>query len=165
MDNADKKGLIEAALFISSEPLSAAKLAHIVGIEPARVREYLAELREDLERDGRGIELAKVGTGYEFRVRPEYMNKISHLTPYSDLTRGQLKALAIIAFKQPVTQSDIVKTIGNRTYEYIKYLEQRKLIKSQRWKRTKKLATTEEFNRYFGINSKNLNKLKKQIIK
>jgi segregation and condensation protein B len=47
-----------------------------------------------------------------------------------------------------------VKTIGNRAYDYIKELELRGLIKTEKAGRTKILILTEEFMRYFGVSSR-----------
>ncbi|MFB6215557.1 MAG: SMC-Scp complex subunit ScpB, partial [Candidatus Aenigmatarchaeota archaeon] len=98
-----------------------------------------------------GIELFKSPQGYELRVKPDYIDHVSHLTPYSDLSRGPLKVLALVAFRGPIKQSTIVKIIGNRAYSYIKELEDRELIRSEKHKRTKKLEITKEFKDYFGI--------------
>ena len=88
------------------------------------------------------------------------------MTPYQDLSRGLLKVLAIVAYKQPVTQSDIVKVIGNRTYDYVKTLTQKGLIKSIKHGRTKALVPTKEFANYFGVeNIEDLKSLFKEMNK
>jgi segregation and condensation protein B len=69
-----------------------------------------------------------------------------------------LRVLAIIAYHQPIKQSDIVKVIGNRTYEYVKELEERGLIKVEKKSRTKTLSTTPHFEDYFGINKDQVRK-------
>lgn len=150
----ETKPLVQAALFISSEPLELEKLEEITGSGRKEVRQSLEEIRNDFQRDDQGVELFKSPKGYEFRVKPKYLDEVSHLTPYSDLSRGPLKVLALVAFRGPIKQSTIVKIIGNRAYSYIKDLENRKLIKSEKHKRTKKLEITQEFRDYFGIEEK-----------
>lgn len=146
--------LVEAALFISSNPLDVNSLKDISEIEKDDIKEALEDIREKFEDESHGIELFKSPRGYQFRVKPDYLEEVSHLTPYSDLTRGQLKVLALVAFKGPIKQSNIVKIIGNRAYSYIKDLEQQKLVRSEKHKRTKKLEITQEFKNYFGIEEK-----------
>jgi segregation and condensation protein B len=61
--------------------------------------------------------------------------------------------LALVAYKQPITQSQIVKVIGNRAYDYVKILEQRGMIRTEKHSRTKALIATKEFANYFGLES------------
>ena len=65
-----------------------------------------------------------------------------------------LKVLSLAVYKKGITQSEIVKTIGNRAYDYIKDLVARGLIKTEKFGRTKRLDLTEEFMRYFGVSSR-----------
>ena len=70
-----------------------------------------------------------------------------------------LRALAIIAYHQPISQSDIVKVIGNRTYDYVKDLEKKGLVKCERKSRTKMLSITPHFEEYFGKKGEDMKKL------
>jgi len=149
--NENTEAVVEAALFISSGPLSVRKLKRISGSEKKDVKESLESIRKRFSEDGHGVELFETNEGYELRVKPEYLEDVSHLTPYSDLSRGQLKVLALVAFKGPIKQSNIAKIIGNRAYSYIHDLERKRLIKTEKHKRTKKLEITDEFKNYFGI--------------
>ncbi len=149
---ADKtEPLIESALFISSSPLSVRRLKGLTNAEREEVKKSLESIRKKFSDGSHGIELCETTEGYELRVKPEYLEEVSHLTPYSDLSRGQLKVLALVAFKGPIRQSDIAKIIGNRAYSYIKDLEKRELIRTEKHKRTKKLEITNNFKSYFGI--------------
>lgn len=145
------EALIEAALFISSEPVTLRKLKKVSDVGKKEVEESLDEIGERFSQDFHGVELFESTEGYELRVKPEYLDDVSHLTPYSDLSRGQLKVLALVAFKGPIKQADIAKIIGNRAYSYIKDLEKKRLIRTEKHKRTKKLEITDEFKNYFGI--------------
>lgn len=145
------EAIVEAALFISSGPLSLQKLKGVSGAGKSEVRESLDNIRKKFSDESHGMELFESAEGYELRVKPEHLENVSHLTPYSDLSRGQLKVLALVAFKGPIKQSNIAKIIGNRAYSYIKDLENKELIRTDKHKRTKKLEITDEFKNYFGI--------------
>ncbi len=147
----ETEAIIEAALFISSGPLSIRELKKISGSDESDIKDSLEGIRKKLSDESHGIELFKSVEGYELRVKPGHLDEVSHLTPYSDLSRGQLKVLALVAFKGPIKQSNIAKIIGNRAYSYIKDLENKKLIRTEKHKRTKKLEITDEFKNYFGI--------------
>ncbi|MBU5690344.1 MAG: SMC-Scp complex subunit ScpB, partial [Candidatus Aenigmatarchaeota archaeon] len=75
------------------------------------------------------------------------------------------RALGIIALKQPATQSDVVKIQGNKAYGYIKELEKRGLIKTEKFGRTRKLITTKEFERYFGKSINEIRQALQDVIK
>jgi segregation and condensation protein B len=107
--------------------------------------------RTEFQKDEHGIHILETSIGYQIRVKPELVSTVSNLTPYRDLGKGLLRVLALVAYKQPITQSEIVKVIGNRTYEYVKRLEERGLIKTMKHSRTKALVATKEFANYFGL--------------
>jgi len=147
---ANKKALIESALFMANEPLSLKELSQLIEDEKA-AKNIIEELKKELTREERGIILIESKDGYQLRVKPEYVPMVRHLTPYQDLNKGLLRVLALVAYKQPITQSEIVKVIGNRAYEYVKSLESRGLIRAVKQSRTKALIATKEFASYFGL--------------
>ena len=154
------KALLEAALFVSDKPLSLDRLSAMVGIDS---KEELKKLIEDLQKDfldfDRGIELLENPQGYELRVKPEYRERVARLAPFADLSDGLMRTLAIVAAKQPVKQSLIVKYQGNKSYNYIDQLEQKGLIKTEKYQRTKLVMTTPEFEKYFGTSSDDIKKM------
>ena len=157
----DKKALIEAALFMSAQPLSLKELSKIAGTNSEeKIKEILNKIKDEFDKENRGFELALLPGGYQFRVKQEFIDKVASLTPHSDLSEGMLRALGIIALKQPATQSDVVKIQGNKAYGYIKELEKRGLIKTEKFGRTRKLITTKEFERYFG---KSINEIRQAL--
>ncbi len=147
---ANKKALIESALFMANEPLSLKEIVQIAGDEK-EAKAAMEEIKKELAGEERGIILIESKEGFQLRVKPEYVPAVRHLTPYQDLNKGLLRVLALVAYKQPITQSEIVKVIGNRAYEYVKNLEGRGLIRSVKQSRTKALIATKEFASYFGL--------------
>ena len=147
----DKKALIEAALFVSETPLTINTLSKISGVEStSEIKAILDEIKRELEISSRGIELALTGEGYQFQVKDQLLDKVANLTTYSDISKGALRTLSLVALRQPILQSDIIKIQGNKAYNYIKSLEKKKLIRAEKAGRTKKINTTKEFERYFG---------------
>jgi segregation and condensation protein B len=152
-----KLGLLEAALFTTNEPLTYEELKKLLKVKEEEVEKFLSILREKYSNPDHGIELSEAG-GYRLVVKEEYIEQVSHLTPHADLSRGLLRVLSIIAYHEPIKQSDIVKVIGNRTYEYVRRLEERGLIKSEKKSRTKVLRTTSHFEKYFNVNKDEIRK-------
>ena len=157
----DKKALIEAALFVSETPLNIHTLSKISGITSTKeLKEILNQIKSELERDSRGIELALTGEGYQFQVKDHFLEKVADLTTHSDISKGALRTLGIVALRQPILQSNIIKIQGNKAYNYIKNLEKKKLIRTEKAGRTKKVQTTKDFERYFG---KSIDEIKEKL--
>ncbi len=143
--------LVEAALFMSSRPMSAEEISKITGVAPGSAEKILDVLSREYASEGKGVEIVRVPEGWEMRVRPELLPKVAHLTPYSDLRDGHKRTLALVAYREPLKQSEIVRIQGNKAYNYIKFLRRKGLVKSEKEGRTVKLSLTKEFERYFGL--------------
>ncbi len=160
----DKKALVEAALFVSEKPLSLEKLLSIATISEDEVKQIILKLKEELEKKDRAIDLVETPEGYELRLKPEYRDAVAGLAPFSDLSHGMMRTLAIVAVKQPIKQSLIVKYQGNKTYGYVVNLENKGLIKTEKSGRTKLITTTEGFEKYFGKSASEMKKFLKEKI-
>ena len=152
----NEKALVEAALFVSDKPLSIDKLSAMLKMDADEVKTYLIRLQTDYRVDDRGFELVETPEGYELRVKSEYRDRVARLAPFADLSEGMMRTLAIIAAKQPVKQSLIVKYQGNKSYAYIANLETKGLIKCEKFSRTKICTTTPEFEKYFGTSAEQI---------
>jgi len=158
----EKLALLEAMLFTTNEPLSIEEMQKILKIRKDSIEKMIKELKEKYEKNEHGIYLSDT-RGYKLNVKNEYLTQVSHLTPHADLSRGLLRVLSIIAYHEPIKQADIVKVVGNRTYEYTKELEERGLVVSEKKHRTKILKTTPHFESYFGARSSQIKKVLKNI--
>ncbi|MCD6477111.1 MAG: SMC-Scp complex subunit ScpB [Candidatus Aenigmarchaeota archaeon] len=148
------KPLIEAALFMSSDALSLEKMRKIFHKDVDLIKLTIDQLKKEYNNNiEKGMYILETAEGYQLKVKPEYLKYVATLTPHKDLSRGLLKVLALVAYKQPITQSQIVKVIGNRTYDYVKKLERKGLIRTVKSGRTKALIATKEFANYFGLQS------------
>jgi len=145
------KSAIEAALFMANEPVSIETLAKMFKTDSDQIIEIIEEFKKDFEESKHGVYLLESEKGYQIRVKPELAPLVRTLSPYKEFGRGLLRVLALVAYKQPITQAEVVKVIGNRTYEYVKRLEERGLIKTVKHSRTKALIATKEFANYFGL--------------
>jgi segregation and condensation protein B len=118
MNDIEKK--IEALLFISGEPLEIAKIAEIVEIDEEQLKEIIENLRMDYETNNRGLSLVvfdnKVQLATDQKVS-EVIEKYLQKTLKEDLTPAAVETLAIIAYKGPLTRSEIDNIRGvNSSY-------------------------------------------------
>ena len=153
-----KLALLEAVLFTTSDPVTFNELQKLLHARKNELEALLKALQDRYSQEGHGIRLSEIG-GFKLIVKQEYAEAVASLTPHADLTRGLLRVLSIIAYHQPIKQSDIVKVVGNRTYEYVKELEERGLIKVEKKARTKLLSTTLHFEEYFGAKAGELRRI------
>ncbi len=162
----NKKALLESALFVSDKPLSLQRLSGLVGVgSQEEIKELVEEMQQDLEKVDRGLELIETPEGYELRVKTEYRDRVARLAPFSDLSDGMMRTLAIVAVKQPVKQSVIVRYQGNKAYGYIAELEKKGLVKTEKYSRTKLVSTTPDFDKYFGKSSVEIKNILKEEAK
>ena len=146
------KGVVEAALFVSGENVSAERLGKICNLDPKLVKEFADGLVEEYSKRDGGIEVFKTGKAYGMRVKPEYEANVTPLIPETDMPKAMLKTLAMIAYEQPIKQSYLVKIRGNRIYDYMKKLEEMEFIERKEVGHTNIITTTSKFNKYFRIN-------------
>jgi segregation and condensation protein B len=149
MQSSDHKRLLEAALFMSPEPMTVEHLSKTAGVSSlGYLKGTLLELRD--EYAGRGFHLVETPEGWMFQVDNRFLDRVADLTPYSDLPEGQKRTLALVAYKEPITQSEVIRIQGNKTYAYIRSLSAKGLLRAEKHGRTKMLSLTQEFERYFG---------------
>ena len=157
----DKKALLEAALFVSDKAISPEKLSQITSIPVEEVKQLVKKLQDEAAKQERGVELVETPEGYEYRIKTEHRDKVAALAPFSDLGEGMLRTLAIVTVNQPVKQSVIVHYQGNKAYGYIEQLENKGLLKTEKFGRTKLVNTTDDFEKYFGKSTEELKKMLK----
>lgn len=158
MEKKEQKKLIEALLFLSEEPVKADRIATMLSISPNDAAKLTGELRQDLNDAGRGLQVIETAGGFQLGTRPElapYLEKAFSEDVSSNLTAAALEALAIIAYKQPVTRIEIESIRGVRCEHVLDNLIKRKLIKITGRKegpgRPLLYSTTPDFLKYFGL--------------
>lgn len=149
MTNDEHKTLIEAALFIAGRPLSLAELKELTKLDEPAINSLINEMSSDY--DSHSFKIMKNNDLFELRVKTEHSKKVMHLAPNQDFSRGLLQTLAVIAYKNPIKQSVVIKIRGNRCYDHMVELEKRGLIKREPWGHTNKISITNHFLEYFGL--------------
>ncbi|MCL2806810.1 MAG: SMC-Scp complex subunit ScpB [Coriobacteriia bacterium] len=118
MAQEDLYGVLEALLFVSDEPVSAAELAKIIEARPSEVDSALAFLAHRFADEERGIQLREVAGGWRLYSHPAYHEVIERYVASWDtrsLSQAALETLAVIAYHQPVTRSNInaIRGVGS----------------------------------------------------
>ena len=162
MSQENIKNIIEAALMVSTEPLSVTRILNLfeanktIEVERGDIRTALEELQGDFE--GRGIELVEVASGFRFQARDNYAAWVNHLFDERPprYSRALLETLAIIAYRQPITRGEIEEIRGvSVSSNIVKTLQERDWIKVVGHRdvpgKPALLATTKSFLDYFNL--------------
>ena len=158
MDNI--KYAIEGILFAAGEPVRAAKLAVVLEKTIDEVEAAVAELKEEYNNDHRGFNIIDISDGYQICSRPEYYTYIREILGEQrnqPLSNAAMEALAIIAYKQPVTRGMVERIRGVNSDGCVNRLYERGLIEEAgRLDAPGKpilYRTTDTFLRCFGLRS------------
>ncbi|MDD5496030.1 MAG: SMC-Scp complex subunit ScpB [Candidatus Omnitrophica bacterium] len=160
MDKERIKQVIEALLFVSDKPVSIEALKDVVKeVEHAEIRVYIEELNKEYASTNRSFAIKEIAGGFQMLTDPMYSKWISALykRPPDKLTGPALETLAIIAYKQPLTRSDIEVIRGVNVDGVLHTLEERNLIRTKGRVdapgRPILYGTTNEFLQHFGLKS------------
>lgn len=155
--------VLEAVFFVSGRFLSMQELISLSDLNPMVIRELISKLKERYEKEDSAIEIVEKNNLWKMDVRQEYVHMVNKLaTGSSEFTKAEQETLAIIAFKQPIKQSVIIKIRGNKAYEHINKFFGLNLIKKKKDGHTNILSLSDDFYDYFGVDESN--SLKKVVI-
>ncbi len=154
------KYAIEGILFAAGEPVNAAKLAAVLDAETEDIEKAVEDLKNEYNRDERGFNIIDIREGYQICSRPMYYAYIQEILGEQrnqPLSNAAMEALAIIAYKQPVTRGQIEKIRGVNSDGCVNRLYERGLIEEcGRLDAPGKpilYRTTDTFLRCFGLRS------------
>jgi segregation and condensation protein B len=163
------KVIVEALLFVTPEPMTAARISRTIGGTSARqVRKACKLLAEELDAQARSFELREVAGGYQFLTRPDfepYLRRFKKERDSARLSPAALETLAIIAYRQPIQRAEIENLRGVGCGPIMRTLMDKRLVKivgrSEDLGRPVLYGTTNEFLTHFGL--KNLSDLPRSL--
>src|SRR2546425_5699715 len=153
------KGILEAILFVSGEPLSVDRMLGVVeGVSRAELVSALQALKADYAVEGRGLQLVEVAGGFQIATRPDcapWIKRLERAKESARLSRSAMETLAIVAYKQPVVRAEIEQIRGVDSAGVLKTLLERRLIRIVGRKdapgRPIMYGTTRQFLQAFGL--------------
>lgn len=160
MNPEERKRIIEALIFASDVPLTYTRLKNVIGdITPEEFAADIEALENGFREEKHAFGIIQVAGGVQMRTDPEYSEWIKRLLSdrlRSRLSRPALEALAIIAYRQPITRADIERIRGVDCGGVLGTLMERGLVtvggRAATPGRPLLYTTTQDFLRYFGLN-------------
>jgi segregation and condensation protein B len=156
------ESVVEAVLFASDEPLSAPRLADIVGTNVKQLRKHIDDLNEKYKTNNNAFRVEQIAGGFQLLTLSGYNHWLKKLVRARDegtLSQAALETLAIIAYKQPIIRADIEAIRGVAAGDMIRNLMYKGLVKivgrAEVVGRPMLYGTTKKFLEIFGLNSLN----------
>ncbi|MBR4089455.1 MAG: SMC-Scp complex subunit ScpB [Mogibacterium sp.] len=158
--NKTMKSALETMMFMWGEPLEVKDAAEVLEADKNVVRELFRELQAEYEQEGRGIRIREVDDAFGFVTLADneiFLKKLCTPVRVRRLSQAALEVLAIIAYRQPVTRSEIDSIRGIKSERVIDGLIDKELVeisgRSEGVGRPLLYKTTKEFLKKFGFSS------------
>ena len=160
MKISDLEAIIESILFISSDAVALGDIADAIEMDKATTKAIISSMADRLVQEKRGIQIIEVDGAYQMTTAPwcfEYIKRIYMKAQRQALSQTLLETLAIIAYKQPITKSQIEEIRGVNSDHAVNRLVEKKLVcevgRLDSPGKPVLFGTTREFLRYFGFTS------------
>ena len=152
---------IEALLFVSPQPVSAATMADHLGVSLERVERAVAAIKNSFAK-GRGLTLLNLAGGWQMATAPDLADTVESFSAYLSmqrirLSRAALETLSVIAYNQPITMAEIEEIRSVRCDRVVETLLKNGLIdrprRENKRKSLRRYRTTNKFLEIFGLSS------------
>ncbi len=144
---------IEALLFASGKYLAEEYISSITELKGAKLKAALKKLEEHYANTDTSLKLFREKDEWKLNIQEEYSPIVNKIVAETELPSYVMATLAVIAYKNPVLQSEVVDVRGSNAYEHIKMLEEKGFIKKEKHGRTYKLKVSDKFFEYFDVKS------------
>ncbi|MBN2067903.1 MAG: SMC-Scp complex subunit ScpB, partial [Candidatus Diapherotrites archaeon] len=147
----EKEKVIEAALFMAPSALNVQELQGVLGEEHYSMAKKAAfDFMNEFNKRDSALQVVQIEDSFQMRLRPEYEGRVQHLAAKAMFHPGIMKTLALIAFKQPISQSLVIKYRNNKAYDHIHRLVEDGFVAREPKGRSFTLRTTRKFLEQFG---------------
>ncbi|HLC50582.1 MAG TPA: SMC-Scp complex subunit ScpB [Candidatus Nanoarchaeia archaeon] len=150
------KSRAEAVLFSSGHRMTLEEVSKLCRSRKEEVQQALEELQGEYEAKQSSLMLVQEGEFWKFTIRDHFIPMVRKIVTETELTRSVMETLAVIAFKYPILQSDLIKLRTNKAYDHLVELEKSGYISRQKRGRTNLIKLTDKFFKYFDLTEDNL---------
>ena len=127
----DAVAVIESILFVAESPVPTAELSEVLEIPPVEVKQAMTDLGNRLASTGSGLVLREAGGGWRLYTRPDlhpFLERYAASPSATRLSKAALEALAVVAYRQPITRGQVSDIRGVDSEQALRTLERRGLI-------------------------------------
>ncbi len=152
--------LVEAILYLETEPVDSASLVRISGLSAEVIEQVIEILKDRYSSDDHGVEIVQISGGWTLSPKRELWESLKDRYGKKNdnrLSRAAMETLSIIAYSQPITRAEIEAIRGVSADNMIRLLAERNLIKEVGKKdipgKPVQFGTTKDFLKLFRLNS------------
>jgi len=146
------KDKIEAVMFALGRKVDLDEISTITKVTDKKViEESLKELQEEYSKREGSVGLIQQGTLWKMGIVDEHIPTVQNIISDTELDKQTMETLAIIAYKAPVLQSNVIKIRTNKAYDHLKLLEELGYITREISGRTKLVKLSQYFFKYFDV--------------
>lgn len=156
----DLKKKVEALLFSSARRMNLEEIAKLTRHSTQDINEVLLQLKNDYAEKGSSLMVVGEGDYWKLTTKEEYLGLVKKIVTQTELSKTLMETLAVIAFKYPIKQADLIKIRTNKAYDHLKELEEMGYVTRQKYGRTKLIKLSQRFFDYFSLPEE---KLKEQF--
>lgn len=147
----DLKQQLEAILFAAGRKMPVDELARLCRTTPSVVQQQLQQLKSDYDAKESSLLLIDEADGWKLTVKEQFSPVVQKIVAETELTKSVIETLAVIAWKAPVLQSNVIKVRTNKAYDHISALEKSGFISREKKGRSQMIKLTERFFKYFDL--------------
>jgi segregation and condensation protein B len=153
MDSTKRK--VEAVLYTTGKYMGIDEISEACGIGSVGiVKSAINDLRKEYSDKESSLEIQEHNDLFKLNIKKEYGFLANKLVGEGEFDTPTIKTLAVIAYKSPIIQSDIIKIRGNKAYDHISSLKENGLVNADRFGRSRMLKLTNKFFEYFDVAEK-----------
>jgi len=146
------KNKVEAILFTTGRFMDIDEISRLTGIaSKGMLKELIQKLKKDYEQKDSAITIFEEENKFKLGIKKQFNYLTTNLLSDSELDNQTTNTLALIAYKKPVIQSEIVKMRGNKAYDHIKLLREQGFVTSEPKGRSRLLDLSPKFYDYFDL--------------
>ncbi len=168
MNSEEKK--VEAVLFAVGKEITTERVASLCSLTLDQTESIIQSLQQQYETLDHSLRLVKRDGGWKLTVRDEYVPLVSSIVSSTELERPLMETLAVIAWRYPIIQSDVIKLRSAAAYDHMRALEEQGYINKEKFGRTFRVKLTKKFFEYFDLPSEEakqafLNQVPAEVLK
>ncbi len=153
MDPAELKNKAEAVLFAYGKKVSVDHLAKLTKSSKDQVIGALNELKQEYANKNSSLSIIDEGDHWKLMVRENYSPIVRKIVPKTELTKTMIETLAVIAWKAPVLQSEVIRIRTNKAYDHLLEIEKIGFITREKKGRTQMIKLSQKFHDYFDVHN------------
>jgi segregation and condensation protein B len=157
------KNKLEALLFSSGRKMDIEELSRLSNAKTDEIKKALVELKTGYDDKDSSVMIVNEGDSWKLTVREQFLTLVQKIVTETELSKTITETLAVIAFKYPIKQSDLIKIRTNKAYDHLKELEAMGYITRQKHGRTNLIKLTQKFFEYFNLPAERLKEVFKDF--